>query len=206
MDVLIATTNVHKIAEYRRLFAESAIAIRTPSDAGVAPPEVNEDGATFGANAAKKAIAFAQAAGIPVLADDSGICVDSLAGAPGVRSARFGSPHLDDAGRLYYLLECLKDVPVGRRGAHYSCALALATRGGMVLAVEGRLYGEIDRVPSAGSTGFGYDPVFVVPRFGRTVADISPEEKDAVSHRGNAVRHLLSMLGRRSLTPGTLNL
>ena len=206
MDVLLASTNRHKIAEYKRLFAGSAITVVTCDDAGAQPPFVIEDGLTFAANAAKKANAFASIARMPALADDSGISVDVLAGAPGVRSARFGAQSLDDAGRMHFLLECLTGIPQGRRGAHYTCALALASENGVTQEVEGRLYGEIALEASRGTTGFGYDPVFIVPLFGITVADVTPDQKDAISHRGNAVRRLLSVLDPRHTGAGTLEL
>ncbi len=206
MKVLLATSNRHKIAEYRRLFAGSDITVVTPDEVGVTPPAVAEDGATFGANAFKKARTLALAAAWPALADDSGISVDALAGAPGLRSARFGSPLLDDRGRVQYLLECVKDVPPGRRCAHYTCALALVLADGTSLTAQGRLYGEIAPEASSGTTGFGYDPIFIVPRTGRTVADMTPEAKDTISHRGNAVRRLLRYMEHRRSKLGTLEL
>ena len=206
MEIVLATTNKHKIVEYRRLFASSGLRVLTPDEAGAVPPAVTEDGATFLANAEKKARAFAGVVHSAVLADDSGISVDALGGAPGVRSARFGSPSLDDAGRMRYLLECLRDIPPGRRGAHYTCALVLALPDGSALTSEGKLYGEIALAPSAGTTGFGYDPIFLVPGAGRIVADMRPEEKDAVSHRGMAVRRLLNRMAQCQPCGGTLEL
>jgi XTP/dITP diphosphohydrolase len=206
MDVLLATTNRHKIAEYMRLFAGSSITLVTCDDVGLLPPAVVEDGFTFAVNAAKKATAFAGIAGMLTLADDSGISVDVLAGAPGVRSARFGAPSLDDAGRMHFLLECLTGIPRGLRGAHYTCALVLASENGVTQEVEGRLYGEIALEATRGTTGFGYDPLFIVPRFGITVADVTPDQKDEISHRGNAVRRLLSVLDSRHTGVGTLEL
>jgi XTP/dITP diphosphohydrolase len=204
MDVLLATANRHKIAEYRRLLNGSAIQVMAPHDAGLRLLEVAENGATFLANASTKAIAYVQEYSMTCLSDDSGICVDALAGAPGIRSTRFGSPELDDSGRVRYLLECMKEVPAYKRGAHYVCALALAQPGLELMTVVGRFYGEVAFAPSAGSTGFGYDPIFVVPRYGLTVADLSPQDKDAISHRGKAIGQLLEILGREGNATGTL--
>jgi XTP/dITP diphosphohydrolase len=117
--------------------------------------------------------------------------VDALAGAPGVRSARFGPPELDDAGRTRYLLACLVDIPPPRRGAHYTCCLALARAEQPLLVVTGHCYGVISEHVVPGPTGFGYDPVFLLPSLGRTISQLTPEQKDAVGHRGRAVRALL---------------
>jgi XTP/dITP diphosphohydrolase len=204
MDVLLATTNRHKIAEYRRLFKGSAIQVMGPLDVGLRPLDVAETGATFLDNASTKAKAYVQGYSTACLADDSGICVDALAGAPGIRSSRFGAPELDDEGRVLYLLECMKDVPVTKRGAHYVCAIALARPRLSLIVAEGRFYGEVAFAPSAGHTGFGYDPIFVVPRAGLTVADLAPEDKDAISHRGKAVGRLLGILSREGQAMGTL--
>jgi XTP/dITP diphosphohydrolase len=226
MNVLLASGNRHKYAEYQRLFSGTDVRVMMPRPPGgqrvditsddldgpaiaLAPPGVHqldvvEDGGTFEANALKKATAYVEAYGRPCLADDSGICVDTLAGAPGVRSARFGGLGLDDAGRTRYLTNCLAAVPPGWRGAHYVCVLVLARPGLPPLIRAGMLYGEIAQKPGTGSTGFGYDPVFLVPGFGLTVADMSPEQKDSVSHRGLAARRLLAALPPMGQEAGTL--
>lgn len=158
----------------------------------------------FAANALAKAAAYLQAYRMPALADDSGICVDALAGAPGVRSARFGDPALDDAGRTRYLLACLGGVPERRRDAHYTCCLALARPDRAPLIVHGFCYGLIAAHVVAGPTGFGYDPVFLVPALGRTVSQLTPEQKDALSHRGKAARALLARLASERAASDTL--
>jgi len=158
---------------------------------GLASLVVEEQGLTFRENAITKARAYLEAYRIPALADDSGICVDALAGAPGVRSARFGRQTLDDAGRVAYLLEQLLGVHESGRTAHYTCCLALALPDQPLLVVDGYCYGRIGHTPTPGTTGFGYDPVFLLPAAGRAVSQVTPEQKDAISHRGNAVRLLL---------------
>jgi len=194
MNILLATTNRHKVAEYRRLFAGSAFNVLSPDELGVEALDVPELGATFLANATTKAQEYVQAYRMACLADDSGICADALGGAPSIRSTRFGSPRLDDRGRMLYLVECLKNIPPAERGAHYVCALVLARPDHALCATEGRLYGRVAFAPSNGTTGFGYDPVFLVPRYGKVVADLTPDEKDTISHRGIAVRRLLAIL------------
>ncbi len=191
LRVLVATNNAHKLAEFRRLLALAPIALVAPAEAGIAL-DVDETGTTFAANAALKARAFANA-GMPALADDSGIEVDALDGAPGVLSARYGGPGLDDAGRTQRLLDELRDTPDGERGCRYVAVLALAWPGGETETFEGRCDGVLAREP-AGDNGFGYDPVFFVPSSGRTMAELSPDEKDAISHRGHASRALSARL------------
>ncbi len=194
MQLLLASTNLHKLQEFRRLFAGSDVDLVSPSDLGLAPVEVDEDGKTFEENALTKALAYYSAYRIATLADDSGICVDALAGAPGVRSARFGSPDLDDAGRVQYLLESLREVPARRRTAHYVCVLALIREGMEPLVRTGALYGYVEAAPAGGDTGFGYDPILYVPSLGRAVSQLTPAQKDAISHRGRAVYRLVASL------------
>ena len=192
LRVLVATNNAHKLAEFRRLLASAPIEMVAPADAGIAL-DVDETGTTFAANAALKARAFANAAGMPALADDSGIEVDALDGAPGVLSARYGGPGLDDAGRTQRLLDELRQTPNARRGCRYVAVLALAWPDGETETFEGRCDGVLAREP-AGDNGFGYDPVFFVPSAGRTMAELSPDEKDAISHRGRASTALSARL------------
>jgi len=194
MDVLLASSNAHKAAEFRRIFAASALRLLLPSDLGLAPLAVAETGRTFAENAALKAQAYAQAYRIAALADDSGISVDALAGAPGIRSARFGAPELDDAGRVRYLLECLATIPKPQRGAHYTCALALVRPGQPPVLAQGFLYGQVTTTVATGGTGFGYDPVLYLPGFGRTVSEIEASEKDRIGHRGRAAHALVATL------------
>ena len=187
--LLLATANTGKLAEYRRLLGQSGVELVSPGDIGLGL-EVDEDGATFLANAQKKAREFAAAAGLPALADDSGLVVDALGGEPGVQSARYGGPALDDAGRCRLLLEKLEGV--GNRAARFLCVLTLAQPGAPVRDVfVGQVAGRIGREPRGG--GFGYDPIFVFPD-GQTMAELGEAEKDARSHRGAAVRELLAAL------------
>lgn len=181
--LVVATTSAHKLRELRELFLGLGLALEVVGrDAFPGAPEVVEDGATFADNARKKAVALAAFTGLPALADDSGLCVDALGGAPGVHSARWveGS----DRDRTQALLDRLRGVPDGRRGAHYVCALCLALPGGPEVEVEGRCFGTIGRA-FLGTGGFGYDPIFVGAD-GRSFGELSPAEKNALSHRANA--------------------
>ena len=194
MRVVLASSNQHKVVEFRRLFSAGILDVRSPEDWGFPTPEVPENGSTFAENALVKARAYCTAYNMPALSDDSGICVDALAGAPGVRSARFGNRGLDDVGRARYLLACLDGIEAPRRGAHYVCALHLVRPTGEPLAAEGRWYGEIATAYVEGGTGFGYDPVFLIPSVGQTVSRLTTEEKDRLGHRGRAARMMLAML------------
>ncbi|HXT37300.1 MAG TPA: non-canonical purine NTP pyrophosphatase [Chloroflexota bacterium] len=197
MRVLLATTNQHKAKEFQRLFAGNDLDVRTPTEWGLAPLTVEETGLTFAANALTKAHAYASAYRMPALADDSGICVDALAGAPGVRSARFGRPNLDDEGRARYVLDCLKGIPDHDRGAHYVCALALVVPEEEPIVVEGKWYGRVADQYLEGGTGFGYDPVFRIPSLDAPVSRLTPEQKDALGHRGKAARRLIAAIAAR---------
>lgn len=197
MDLFVGTGNPGKLRELRRLVAGLPIRVLTPAELDRPLPEVVEDGATFAENAAKKAVAFARFSGLVALADDSGLCVDALGGAPGVRSARWSeaeAPGLAgearDLANNARLLRELVGVPKDRRGAAYVAVLALAGPDGAVLAsVEGRCPGRIGRAPR-GTGGFGYDPLFVPEGRALTMAELPPDEKDALSHRGAAFRAL----------------
>ena len=202
MDLLFGTTNPGKLRELRRLVAGTPIRVVSPADLGRALPEVEEDGRTFEENARKKAAAHARATGLHALADDSGLCVDALWGQPGIRSARWSeeeAPGLAGAARdranNEKLLRALRGVFPEHRGAEYRAVVALAAPDGTVLATaEGACRGAIAAEPR-GEGGFGYDPLFLpeaVP--GRTMAELPPAEKDAISHRGDAVRRLFPRL------------
>lgn len=156
--------------------------------------DVEETGATFEENALIKARYAAQESGIPAVADDSGICVDALNGMPGIYSARWAGKHGDDRANLELLLAQIAHVPVERRTAHFRCAVALVYPDGKEIVVEGRMEGRIIDQPR-GEYGFGYDPIFCSNGSDRTSAELAPAEKDAVSHRGNAMRALIKMLG-----------
>lgn len=189
--LLLATNNPGKVREFRRLLDGLPFEIVTPAAAGITL-DVVEDGDSYAANASKKALAFARAGGCLALADDSGIEVDALGGGPGMYSARYGGPGLDDAGRLDLLLRELESVPDGERGARYRAVVAVAAPTGVLHLAEATFEGEIGR-EKRGERGFGYDPAFVVPG-GRTGAELSDAEKDAVSHRGKAVRDAAAYL------------
>ncbi len=154
-----------------------------------------ERGRTFRANARGKALFYALASGLLVLADDSGLEVDALEGRPGVRSARFAPPRPDDERNNRKLLSLLEGVPAARRKARFVCVLALARDGRVLAEVRGEVRGRITREPR-GSGGFGYDPVFFYPPLRRTFGELSPEEKSAVSHRGRALRKLRRVIAR----------
>ena len=186
----MATNNAGKLAEYRRLLAPAPVEVVSPLEIGL-ELNVDEDGLTFLANAQKKAREFANASGLPALSDDSGLVVRALGGRPGVQSATYGGPGLDDRGRCRLLLEEME----GRadRRAEYVCVIALAKPWGPASKVfMGRCQGRVGRHP-VGEGGFGYDPVFVVPD-GRTMAELADREKDALSHRGQAVAELLGQV------------
>jgi XTP/dITP diphosphohydrolase len=192
VKLLVATNNPGKVQEYEELLAdvplprEIEIAITFPGQEGLTL-EVDETGETFEENARLKALAFARASGLLTLADDSGLEVDALGGAPGVRSARYGGPLADDVDRYRKLLAALSEVPADRRSARFRCVVALALPDGKVYTVDGVCEGEIGFAPR-GEHGFGYDPVFVVAGYGgRTMAELAPEVKNQISHRARAV-------------------
>jgi XTP/dITP diphosphohydrolase len=189
--LLIATTNPGKQREYRELLREAPAEIVFPGDLGISL-EVEEDGATFRENAAKKAVALARAAGLLSLADDSGLEVEALGGAPGVFSSRWAGPDADDPRRRAFLLEKLRGVPAPRK-ARFVCVIAVATPAGAVSYAEGECRGEI-AFAERGSNGFGYDPLFQVEGRAETMAEISPEEKNRISHRARAARAAIPVL------------
>ncbi|QDV05488.1 Non-canonical purine NTP pyrophosphatase [Planctomycetes bacterium Poly30] len=193
--LLLASGNQKKLAELRSITAPLGVQVLSPTDIG-GLPDVEEDGETFAANAAKKASAGARYAGLWTLADDSGLTVDALDGAPGVYSARYAGVHGDDEANNARLLKELSAVPDEDRGASFVCALALARpdSGEIAYETEGRTFGEILR-EAQGEGGFGYDPLFrfTEPGFpvtGMVFARLRAEEKASVSHRGRALRAL----------------
>lgn len=191
--VLLATRNKKKLVELRRIL-EDAVDVELIGLDDVPPyEEVPETGATFADNALLKAREGARYTGLPTVADDSGIAVDALNGMPGIFSARWAGKHGDDAANLDLLLGQLSDVPDERRGAAFVCAAALVLPGGREEVVEGRLGGRLVWEPR-GEGGFGYDPIFVPDGETRTSAELSPEEKDAISHRGRAFRALAPLI------------
>ena len=198
--LLLATNNDHKVRELRRLLGHLPLALLTPADLGLSLDPA-EDGATYEANALAKARAFADASGLPALADDSGIEVDALGGRPGLHSARYGGSGLTDEERVALLLRELADVPDGELAARYRAVLAVVAPDGTERTAEGWCEGTVARSPD-GTSGFGYDPIFFVPALGVTMARLSDEEKDAISHRGNAARAMAPVLAAWPLEPG----
>jgi XTP/dITP diphosphohydrolase len=192
--LVLATLNPHKIVELQRILAGGRVAAELVG-LGEFPgaPDVAETGATFAANALLKATAVAQFTGLPAVADDSGFCVDALNGMPGVLSARWSGKHGDDLANLRLLLGQLADVPDERRGAHFACAAALVLPSGRQHVSEGTVHGRVTRLPR-GENGFGYDPIFVPDRSELTTAEMTAEAKDAISHRGRALRALAPVI------------
>ena len=202
--LVLATRNRGKLAELDRILTAAGVRTRLLTLDEVEVPEVVESGATFAENAVLKAVATAAASGLPAVADDSGLVVDALNGMPGVLSARWSGVGADDASNLRLVLEQLRDVPDDRRGASFVCVAALASPDGEVHTAEGRVSGHLLREPR-GEGGFGYDPIFVPDGHTRTTAEMSPEDKDMLSHRGQAFRGIAQLLraggGTRTRTP-----
>ena len=184
--LVLATKNQGKTKEMRRILADYPVEIKNLDDFGPIP-EIIEDGSTFDDNAYKKASLTARMLGFPALADDSGLVVEALGGAPGVLSARYGGPGLDDAGRCLRLLDEMKGKT--DRKAAFECVLSLAVPTGPALTYEGRCEGVITE-SMEGEGGFGYDPVFYYEPFGKTFAQCSADEKNTVSHRGKALNEM----------------
>jgi XTP/dITP diphosphohydrolase len=193
--LLLATANGHKLAELRRLLSAEGVTGLTVLGLPDLPAyrEPVEDGVTFEDNALIKARAAAVASGLPALADDSGLSVDALNGMPGVLSARWSGRHGDDASNLRLVLAQVDQVPDGRRGAQFDCAAALVLPSGVEHVVRVSWRGTLTRAPR-GHNGFGYDPIFVPWGETRTSAELADGEKDAVSHRGQALRAILPHL------------
>ena len=184
MKFVLATHNPGKLKEMGEILSGLGVEVVSPADVGVTV-DVEETGATFAENAMLKARAICAASGLPAIADDSGLCVDALNGGPGVYSARYGGEGLDDKGRYTLLLQNMRGQTT--RAAHFACAIACAFPNGDELTAEGRCDGAIAFAPM-GTGGFGYDPVFYVPEQGKTFAELSPEEKNAISHRARALQ------------------
>jgi XTP/dITP diphosphohydrolase len=183
--LLVATNNPGKVREYKELLAGLPVEITFPAEEGLIL-EVEESGITFTENAGIKALAFAQASGLLTLADDSGLEVDALDGAPGVRSARYAGPGASDIDRYRKLLSALKDLPTEKRTARFRCVIALAWPDGAIHTADGTCEGKIGFTPR-GEHGFGYDPIFIVDGHdGQTMAELSPEIKNQSSHRAQA--------------------
>ncbi|HEX8001300.1 MAG TPA: RdgB/HAM1 family non-canonical purine NTP pyrophosphatase [Mycobacteriales bacterium] len=191
--VVLATRNAGKVAELRRILAWVADVELVGLEEYPDMPEVEETGQTFAENALLKARAVAAHTGLPAVADDSGLCVDFLGGAPGVRSARWAGEPSDDERNLRLVLDQLADAGEGMRGAHFFCAAAAVVPRGGERVAEGRVDGTLITSPR-GTNGFGYDPIFVPLGETRTTAELPSDEKDAISHRGQAFRALAPSL------------
>ena len=193
MKLILATNNAHKVREIKQILQPYFQQIVTLQEAGI-QHETVEDGDTFYQNALKKAREIAEISGLPALADDSGICVEALGGAPGVFSARYaaaGDQNASDGANRRLLLKNMGGIR--DRRAYFACAAVLCWPDGKSLAAEGRFYGEIG-YEEKGENGFGYDSLFYVPEYGCTSAEMSPEQKNRLSHRGKALRALADKL------------
>lgn len=191
MKILIATHNKNKLREMKRILEPMGYEVVTDTDLDIALSEVEENGETFLDNARLKAVSGCKESGLPCVADDSGLCVDYLCGEPGVFSARYSGVHGDDEGNNKKLLDKLQDVPEEKRTAHFACAICLSFPDGSEITAEGRCEGKIG-FEKKGNNGFGYDPLFMVGD--KSLAQMTSEEKDAISHRGNALKQLKSRM------------
>jgi XTP/dITP diphosphohydrolase len=188
--LVLATRNAHKVGELQAILTDAGVDVLLVGMAAFPDvPDVIEDGLTFAANAVKKARETAAATGLPCVADDSGLCVEALNGMPGVFSARWAGRHGDDTANLDLVLAQLSDVADEFRGARFECAAALALPSGAERVVSGTIEGVLLRA-RRGAGGFGYDPIFLPAGYDRTTAEMSPTEKNAISHRGRAFRSL----------------
>ena len=187
MKVVLASKNPHKLVEISKITEKFGIELVLQSSLGV-DIDVEETGSTFEENSYLKAEAVMKATGLPALADDSGIAVDALNGKPGIYSARYGFDEtLDDWGRVYLLLKNTEHVPDDKRQAQFVCVITMVTPEGETIQARGEVRGYLTREP-AGDGGFGYDPIFYYPPFGKTLAQVPAEQKNTVSHRANALK------------------
>ncbi len=190
--LLLATTNLHKLEEYRAIFADVPFQLLSLRDIQL-DMDVEETGTTFAENAELKALAYARASDLIALADDSGLEIDALGGAPGIYSARFAGRETPYAERFRLILARLKGLPPRQRTARFRCAITIAEPSGLYRTVEGVEEGIIAESPR-GEHGFGYDPIFFVPELGKTNAELSPEQKNRISHRGQAAAKARELL------------
>ena len=198
--ILVATTNPGKVAELRAMLDVKVRWLSLSDFDDIA--KIEEDGLTFVENACKKAMGYAKATGLWTISDDSGLVIDALEGGPGIESARFCGEKLEgnnrkeiDRRNIAKVLKLLQGVPKEKRTARFVCCLCLASPDEILIEMEGTLEGLISDRP-LGENGFGYDPIFFVPELNKTVAQLTAEEKNAISHRGNAIRKLKPMLDR----------
>lgn len=190
MKLIIASNNKHKIIEIKEILGKYFDTILSLNEAGI-DHETIEDGNTFLENANKKATEIAEISGCFSIADDSGLCVDALGGEPGIYSARYCGHHGDDEANNDLLIKNLTKKP--NKAAHYTCAIVLAAPNGKTFSAEDYMHGEII-LERQGNNGFGYDPIFFLPQYNKTVAQITPEEKNKISHRAKALVSLLEKL------------
>ena len=191
MKIIIATHNKHKLTEMSRILSPMGYEVVTDTDLGIELTDAEENGETFLDNARIKAESGCKESGLPCIADDSGLCVDALDGAPGVFSARYSGVHGDDEGNNRKLLAELEGIPTEKRTAHFACAICVSFPDGSEITATGKCEGYIG-YEKKGSNGFGYDPLFMVGD--RSLAEMTAEEKDAISHRGNALKELQKIL------------
>lgn len=195
MQYIIATHNAHKLTELARILQPLGIEAVTDKDLGISLPEVEETGTTFAENAYLKAASASAVTGLPAIADDSGLTVDALDGAPGIYSARYAGPNGTDKECNDKLLAALKDVPTEQRTAQFVCAVCCVfPDGSEPITAEGTVHGRIG-YEERGTGGFGYDPLFLVGD--KTTAELTAAEKDAISHRGQALRQFQALLQKR---------
>jgi XTP/dITP diphosphohydrolase len=192
--LVVASLNRAKAREIARILREEGLGLQVVSLADFPGANLPEEcGASFAENAVAKAEHAARATELPAVADDSGLEVEALGGEPGILSARYVGKGASDAERCRKVLDLMREVPEGRRQARFRCAAAFATPEGEVLVADGTCEGRIVREP-AGGGGFGYDPIFVPDGYGVTMAELTPEQKDGISHRGRALRELAKMM------------
>lgn len=199
--LLIATTNAHKVHEYRAMFAHLPYQLLSLDDIQL-ELDVEETGTTFQANSELKALAYAQASGLLSLADDSGLEIDALDGAPGVYSARFVRPDASYEERFEVIFARLRSLPMVQRTARFRCVITIAEPSGSMRSVDGTIEGLITDAPR-GEHGFGYDPIFYVPTFAMTTAEMAPEQKNLISHRGLAANLARTLLEEWPLLPSS---
>jgi XTP/dITP diphosphohydrolase len=190
--LLLATSNPHKLEEFRAIFSDMPLKLLSLNDLQL-NIEVEETGITFAENAELKARTYAQSSGMLTLADDSGLEIDALGGAPGVQSARYLGLQISYEERFRRILEQLKGLPMEQRTARFRCAIALAEPSGYTRIVEGVIEGVIADSPR-GKNGFGYDPIFYLPELGKTFAELAPEHKNHISHRARAAQSARKLL------------
>jgi XTP/dITP diphosphohydrolase len=190
--LLIATANPHKLDEFRTIFSDLPYQLLSLKDIQL-NINVEETGTTFQENSELKALAYARASGLLSLADDSGLEIDAMGRAPGVYSARFGGENMPYRERFQLIFERMHDVPLEQRTARFRCVITIAEPSGYHRSVEGTIEGLITEA-ARGENGFGYDPIFLVPELGKTTAEISPEHKNRISHRGQAAHRARILL------------